>query len=135
MEIKQRDSHLSLVPFNLTSDDIRYFIALEKLLNEFGHIKMVLIANALGVSRPAVTKKMQRFIRMNFIVQEKRNIIALTEDGLAIVQELRRRIDALKTFLHASCCVDESLANQITTSLVANLEEESLEDFLDIICV
>lgn len=98
----------------LTSSDRKYLKAIYRLSYESGshYVRPVDVAEALGVSRPSVTRALKRLQQRRIILRIPQGGILLTERGLQIVKSIQFRCQTIGRFLEIALRVDQKLAEQ-----------------------
>ncbi len=79
-----------------------YLLLISDLLKEKGYVRGVELAERLEMSRPTVTRAMQRLAQLGFVDYEKYRGISLTPKGEAGSEEVRVRYQIVRGFLEAS---------------------------------
>ena len=80
----------------LTSTHLRYLLAMEDLARTTPGVSAGAVAKALGVSKPSVTRMMNLLTDRGLLVRERYGKGFLTEEGLALAAEYRRRMEVLR---------------------------------------
>ncbi|MEO8377166.1 MAG: winged helix-turn-helix transcriptional regulator [Candidatus Sumerlaeota bacterium] len=79
-----------------------YVLLIQDLLNEKGYVRGVELAERLGMSRPTVTRAMQRLAQLGYANYERYRGITLTPSGQKAAEASRKRFRIIYDFLSAS---------------------------------
>lgn len=79
-----------------------YVLLIQDLLNEKGYVRGVELAERLGMSRPTVTRAMQRLAQLGYANYERYRGITLTPAGQKAADVSRKRYRIIYDFLTAS---------------------------------
>lgn len=79
-----------------------YVLLIQDLLNEKGYVRGVELAERLGMSRPTVTRAMQRLAQLGYANYERYRGITLTTAGQKAADVSRKRYRIIYDFLTAS---------------------------------
>lgn len=104
-----------------------YLEAILLLEDEKHRVRAVDIANALGVSKPSVTRAMGVLKKAGYIVQESYGDISLTEEGRRRARDVLNRHRLIQEFLMLSVGVDVETADQDACRIEHVISEETAE--------
>lgn len=104
-----------------------YLEAILLLEDEKHRVRAVDIANALGVSKPSVTRAMGVLKKAGYIVQESYGDISLTEEGRRRAGDVLNRHRLIQEFLMLSVGVDVETADQDACRIEHVISEETAE--------
>ncbi len=76
-----------------------YLLLIHDLLKEKGYVRGVELSERLRISRPTVTRAMQRLAALGFARYERYRGVALTDAGKKAAKEARRRYEIIERFL------------------------------------
>ncbi|MCC6546125.1 metal-dependent transcriptional regulator [Candidatus Sumerlaeota bacterium] len=76
-----------------------YVLLIQDLLNEKGYVRGVELAERLGMSRPTVTRAMQRLAQLGYANYERYRGITLTPAGAKAAEASRKRYRIIADFL------------------------------------
>ncbi len=79
-----------------------YLLLIQDLLNEKGYVRGVELAERLRMSRPTVTRAMQRLAALGYAFYERYRGLTLTPAGNAAATKARGRFDIIHGFLQKS---------------------------------
>ncbi len=96
-----------------------YLLLIQDLLNEKGYVRGVELAERLRMSRPTVTRAMQRLAALGYAFYERYRGLTLTPAGIDAANRARVRFDIIEGFLMKSGAEFEDL----------QLEARRLESF------
>lgn len=89
-----------------------YLLLIHDLLNEKGYVRGVELAERLQISRPTVTRAMQRLASLGLAKYERYRGITLTAEGIEQARQGRRRYEVVERFLRATGVQVEDLQLQ-----------------------
>lgn len=79
-----------------------YLLLIQDLLNEKGYVRGVELAERLQMSRPTVTRAMQRLAALGYAFYERYRGLTLTPAGVEAAGHARERFDVIYQFLELS---------------------------------
>lgn len=79
-----------------------YLLLISDLLREKGYVRGVELSERLGMSRPTVTRAMQRLAELGFVDYEKYRGISLTPLGESESERVRERFQVIHNFLEST---------------------------------
>lgn len=95
---------------NLTPSSEDYLEAIHQLLKTEPHVHSVMVAQALGVSKPSVNKAMGVLKEAGLVDQEPYGTLWLTDEGERLARQVAYRHSMLKSFLTDVLGIDETNA-------------------------
>lgn len=101
MATKKRTKTNENVP-ELPQELASYLLLIQELLEEKGYVRGVELAERLHMSRPTVTRAIQRLAALGFANYERYRGITLSQAGIEAAQEARRRYRTVLDFLSAT---------------------------------
>ena len=96
-----------------------YLLLIQDLLNEKGYVRGVELAERLQMSRPTVTRAMQRLAALGYAFYERYRGLTLSPAGVEAATKARARFDVIFNFLEKT---GATLSNQ-------QLEARRLESY------
>jgi len=99
------------------------------LSEEKTYVRSIDIASALGVTKPSVSYAMKQLRENGYITMDAENYISLTEDGLAIAQNMFSRHKAITRFL-IQIGVDETIAREDACKIEHDISPETFQAIL-----
>ena len=99
------------------------------LSQEKNYVRSIDIASALGVTKPSVSYAMKQLRENGYITMDADNYISLTEDGLAIAQNMFSRHKAITRFL-IQIGVDEDIARGDACKIEHDISPETFQAIL-----
>lgn len=90
-----------------------------------GEVRNILIAEALGVSKPTVTNTLKRLVREGFVITDADFSIHLTEAGTEIAESTLERNRTIRELL-VSLGVDEKTAEEDACEMEHSISAQSL---------
>lgn len=112
-----------------------YLEVIYELVEQKGYATTVDISNYLNVSSPGVTKMVQKLDETGYLKYEKYRGLKLTDEGIRIAQNIRKRHGLLAEFFKM-IGVDEESANNDAEGIEHHLHPETikrLEGFINIL--
>ncbi len=79
-----------------------YLLLVHDLLREKGYVRGVELAERLRISRPTVTRAMQRLASFGLAKYERYRGITLTDKGRDAAEQARRRYEVVERFLRST---------------------------------
>ncbi len=100
MEQETQQSHppVEALPQELSC----YLLLIQDLLNEKGYVRGVELAERLQMSRPTVTRAMQRLAALGYAYYERYRGLTLTPAGVEAAEKSRERYNSIYKFLEES---------------------------------
>lgn len=92
---QQPETPVSELPQELSC----YLLLIQDLLNEKGYVRGVELAERLQMSRPTVTRAMQRLAALGYAFYERYRGLTLTPAGVEAAKKARVRFEAIYNFL------------------------------------
>lgn len=107
-----------------------YVELIAELIQEQGEARPVDIAARLGVRAPTVTKTLDRLAREGLITRAKYRSVFLTNEGLALAHECRRRHEIVLRFL-VRLGLDPETAERDAEGIEHHVSERTLNLFAE----
>ncbi|MFY9174901.1 MAG: metal-dependent transcriptional regulator [Peptococcia bacterium] len=117
------------------SDSLQdYLEGILNLSEQNERVRITDLANHLGITKPSATNAVQTLVKMGLLNQDKYGPLELTESGLKIAKEVRRRHETLKEFLtdvlevnpeiaeNEACLLEHAISLTTLNKLIAFLE-------------
>jgi Mn-dependent DtxR family transcriptional regulator len=83
----------------LTSSNEDYLERIAELIKNKGYARVSDIAEELNISKPSVTKMLQKLEKLGYVIRENYRGIALTEKGTKVGYTIAKRHTILRSFL------------------------------------
>ncbi len=115
----------------LTSVIEDYLEAIFDLSKQKKVVRVKDIAGRLKVKMPTVTSMLKTLSRKGLVHYEKYEYVELTKEGADVGREMRRRHDALRTFLTDILKIDFKRADEEACKMEHALSIETLASFTD----
>jgi Mn-dependent DtxR family transcriptional regulator len=109
-----------------------YLEVIYELIRKKGYATQTDIAESLNVSLPGVTRMLQRLDESNYLKYEKYRGLNLTEQGIAVAENIREKHGLLSEFFKM-IGVDEDIANIDAEGIEHHLHPQTLKKLREFI--
>jgi len=103
-----------------------YLEVIYELIRQKGYATAIDISESLSVSSPSVTKMLKRLDENKYLRYEKYRGISLTDEGIAVAENIRQKHGLLAEFLKM-IGVDENIANIDAEGIEHHIHPETLK--------
>jgi len=103
-----------------------YLEVIYELIRQKGYATAIDISESLSVSSPSVTKMLKRLDENKYLRYEKYRGISLTDEGIAVAENIRQKHSLLAEFLKM-IGVDENIANIDAEGIEHHIHSETLK--------
>lgn len=103
-----------------------YLETMYVLKNQKGHVRSIDLANALGYSKPSVSRAIKTFKEKGLVTVEDKGYLEFTPEGLKIAQSVYDKHQVLTQFL-AKIGVSEEQAEEDACRIEHVLSEETYQ--------
>lgn len=107
----------------LTRAQTRYLIAIYRLSGEEKGIRSVAIAEALGVTRPSVSRMLNNLTTMQLLEKRLYGTVFLTAPGKMLAEEVYRELKRLTHYLKTSLSIPADIAEECALLLISELPQ------------
>ncbi|MBO5023356.1 MAG: hypothetical protein J6D11_03485 [Clostridia bacterium] len=94
----------------MTSAELRYLIAADELYDGVNGVKLIEIANKVGVSKVSVYRAVERLEKNYYIQRNEKNKVVLTEYGKKQLADYREIMDFIQSHLEKQCGTPSEVA-------------------------
>lgn len=119
---------------HLTESAEMYLATIMILERELGHVRVVDVADELGVTKPSVSKAMSHLMKDGFIHKELYGNITLTEAGALVAKDVVEKRIKIIAYLENSLGLSKEEATKNACRMEHVISEEmldSIETYLD----
>ncbi len=106
----------------LTRSQTRYLVEIHKLSGREG-VRSVGIAEALGVSRPSVSRMLNNLTQLGLLEKNPEGIVLLTDVGRELAENRSRELKRLSVKLCETLTVSMALAEECALLLISELPQ------------
>lgn len=107
----------------LTRSQTRYLIAVYRLADDKEGIRSIDIAEALGVTRPSVSRMLDNLTKMGLLEKRLYGTVFLTKSGKALAEERYRKLKRLGDQLGATLEISSDIAEECALLLISELPQ------------
>ena len=104
-----------------------YLETILRLTQKNGNVRSVDVAEALGVTKPSVSRAMSILREQGYVLFAESNRLVLTEKGRAKAEAVYERHRVISRFLMLSLDVDEALAAKDACRFEHDISDETFE--------
>lgn len=119
---------------HLTESAEMYLATIMILERELGHVRVVDVADELGVTKPSVSKAMTHLMKDGFIYKELYGNITLTDAGALVAKDVVEKRIKIIAYLENSLGLSKEEATRNACRMEHVISEEmlsSIETYLD----
>lgn len=113
-----------------------YLEAIIVLQGKKEEVRIKKLAEHLGIKPPSVIEMMKNLKNNGYVLQKSRGDITLTEKGILVAKQVKKRHDILKKFFHKILELDEDIAEKDACKIEHHLSPETynkLANYVDFI--
>jgi DtxR family transcriptional regulator, Mn-dependent transcriptional regulator len=110
-----------------------YLEAISKLQREKNYVRVKDIAKEMMVKMPSVTGALKALTDRNLVRHEKYEYVELTEDGIKIADEIKRRHDLISKFLTHILKIDPEIAEKDACKIEHSVSPITVERLIKLV--
>jgi DtxR family Mn-dependent transcriptional regulator len=110
-----------------------YLEAISKLQREKNYVRVKDIAKEMKVRMPSVTGALKALTDRNLVRHEKYEYVELTEDGIKIADEIKRRHDLISKFLTHILKIDQEIAEKDACKIEHSVSQITMERLVKLV--
>ena len=110
-----------------------YLEAISKLQREKNYVRVKDIAKEMKVRMPSVTGALKALTDRNLVRHEKYEYVELTEDGIKIADEIKRRHDLISKFLTHILKIDPEIAEKDACKIEHSVSPITVERLIKLV--
>ncbi|HGJ64268.1 TPA: metal-dependent transcriptional regulator [bacterium] len=119
--------------FILTNSMEDYLEAISTLKQKKKYVRVKDIAKQMKVKMPSVTGALRTLTEKNLVRHEKYEYVELTEEGITIAEEIKRRHDLIFKFLIQVLRVDTKTAEQDACGIEHSVSPKTVEQLVKLV--
>ncbi len=109
----------------MTSSELKYLLALDGLFDGIHGVKLVDVANVLGVTKVSAFKAVQGLQQSELVARDAKSHVIITEKGNEVIRGIAVTVAHIADYFERFCWIDEKTAHAEAVNAVCALSDET----------